>query len=78
MLGFEKLTASLQNLSVSPPFTFSDVKKQLQAISFKYFYGLKPFKVFSTIFSKDDVKLLKSLAADKSLVIANQIREEGW
>ena len=76
-LGFEKLASTLQNLSVSPPFSFSDVKKELQAISFKYFYGFKPFKVFSTIFSKDDVKSLKSLAADKSLVICKPDKGRG-
>ena len=76
-LSFEKLAFTLKNQPIVSPFNFNDVKKQLQSIAFKYFYGFKAFKVFSPIFTKDDVNTIKSLAADKSIVVTRPDKGRG-
>lgn len=69
-LSFERLASILKNHTVATPFTFNEVKKSLHTLSYKYFYGFKPFKVFSSVFSKADVNAIKSFASDKSIIVS--------
>ena len=42
----------------------------IQIISKKFFYNFKPYKKFSAIFTSYDVKQLKSLSTDTSVIIS--------
>ena len=44
-----------------------EVKRELRMIAFNHYHGFKPSKVFSSVFSKGDVAILKELAADISI-----------
>ena len=68
-LIFGKLINSLKPFQLSSNITFDDVVKSIQSLAHKYYYNFKPFKVFSAIFNKNDVKLLKSLSENKDLVV---------
>ena len=43
----------------------------------KYYYDFKKYKTFSAIFSKSDIKLLKSLGCDKSIIITKPDKGKG-
>ena len=58
-LCFEKLIRSISTLPLPPRFKFQDVKQRIRTIAYNYYYGFLSSKVFSPVFSKSDVKLLK-------------------
>ena len=66
-LCFEKLIFCLWNDSNS--FNFSEFANRLQSVAFKHFHGFKPFKVFSAVFSRGDLSVLKKLALNKDVVV---------
>ena len=76
-LLFERLASILHNQPTVAPFSFNEVKKSLHTLAYKYFYGFKPFKVFSSVFSKADVNTIKSFAADKSIVVSKPDKGRG-
>ena len=67
-----RLNHSVNNCSNIPNFL-----DQLHALSFKYFYNFKPFKVFSVIFSKCVIKLLKQLSLNKNIIICKPDKGRG-
>ena len=43
----------------------------------KYYYSFKPFKVFSAVFSRQDVLELKKLASNKDVVVCKPDKGRG-
>ena len=52
-------------------------KQSLQNIAYKSFYNFKPYKVFSPIFSKNDITVLKALSKDTSIIISKPDKGHG-
>ncbi|MEL7079592.1 MAG: reverse transcriptase domain-containing protein [Cyanobacteria bacterium J06582_2] len=52
-------------------------KKSLQDIAYKSFYNFKPHKVFSPIFTKSDISVLRNLAKDPNIVICKPDKGHG-
>ena len=53
------------------------MKEKLRFISLKYFHGFKSSRVFSPVFTRHDVNLLKEFAADKSIVVTKPDKGRG-
>ena len=67
-LNFEKI---FKTLEVQTCENLNDFKFQLKCVAHKYYYGFKPYKIFSAIFnSKEDLNVMKSLRNNKDLVIS--------
>ena len=49
----------------------------LHFIAYKYFYNFKPHKVFSSIFIRVDVTLLKQLASNKNVIVSRLDKGRG-
>ena len=52
-------------------------KQSLQNIAYKAFYNFKPYKVFSPIFSKKDIVILKTLSKDANIIISKPDKGHG-
>jgi len=65
-LSFEKLFLRLKDRVCVNSTEFSD---QIRTLAFKYFYNFKPYKIFSAIFSRDDIKTLKTLANNDDIIV---------
>ena len=76
-LCFEKVVQSIINLPLPPRFTIQDVKQKIRTLSYKTFHGFRSSKVFSSVFSKADVKRLRDFAADSSLVVTKPDKGKG-
>ena len=68
-LAFENLYQVLRKQDAYREDQQPPLNSTLQSIAFKAFYNFKPYKVFSPIFSKSDINILRNLSKDKSLVI---------
>ena len=75
-LAFEKLAASIKSKYGTLP-NYEDLRKQLQSLSYRYFYGFKSFKVFSSVFSKNDIQTLKDLSSNPDLIISRPDKGKG-
>ena len=53
------------------------LKHVLQNLSHKFFYNFKPHKVFSPLFSKSDIALLRDLSKDKNIIICRPDKGRG-
>ena len=73
-LSFEKLNSSLRDIKCND---YQEFKKQLQFFAYKYFYNFKPYKIFSAIFTRSDISLLKQLSKNKDLVISKPDKGRG-
>ena len=76
-LPFEKLILSLSKLPLPQRFNFQDVKTKLRNICHKHYQGFRSSKVFSSIFSKEDVTLLKEWATDTSIIVTKPDKGRG-
>ena len=76
-LAFEKLISNIASLPLRECLCFDDVKRAIVSISHRYFHNFSPSKVFSPIFSREDVSLLRRFASDKSLVITRPDKGRG-
>ena len=76
-LAFEKLLNSLSSLPLREGVGFDGVKRGIVSICHRYFHNFNPSRVFSPIFSRGDVTLLRNFAADKSLVITKPDKGNG-
>lgn len=76
-LYFESLVQSISGLSLPSRFTFQDVKQKIRTVSYKFFDSFSSSKVFSPIFSKSDLRLLKDFASDTSLVVTRPDKGRG-
>ena len=46
-----------------------DFIHQLHFLTYKYYYNFKPHKVFSSIFSRNDLFLLETLSLNKNILV---------
>ena len=65
----EKLLHILHDLPALPGINFSHVNNQIINKAFSLFYDRKFRKVFSPIFAKADLRLLRNLGKDKNIVV---------
>jgi len=56
---------------------FTSIHSELKDITNRYFHNFKPSKVFSAIVTLKDLKLLKSLGANSSIVITKPDKGRG-
>ena len=68
-LAFENLYQLLKKHDAYHEDQHPPLSSTLQSIAFRSFYNFKPYKVFSPIFSKSDINILRNLSKDESLVI---------
>ena len=76
-LCYERLITSISSLPLPPRFRFCDVKQRLRTIAYNYYHSFKPSKVFSSVFSKGDLAILKEFAADSSIVVTRPDKGRG-
>jgi hypothetical protein len=76
-LSFENLMYKIKSLSNIDATNFNIVKKRIQFIAYKYFYGFKSCNVFSPIFKLSDINVLKNLGKNPSLVICSPDKGRG-
>ena len=76
-LDFENLINRLKRLKLSQGFNFDMVVKCVQDVACKTFYGFKRSKVFSPIFSRADINILRSLGKKEDLVICKPDKGKG-
>ena len=73
-LSFEKFIPILKSnkLPIIPEFS-----NRLQSLAYKYYYNFSPFKVFSSICSPDDIKLLRNFSKNDSIVVSRPDKGNG-
>ena len=76
-LSFEKLLSALSNLPLRESVNFDVVKRGIVSICQRYFQSFDSSKVFSPIFSRADVDLLRKFASDKSIVVTKPDKGKG-
>ena len=76
-LSFEKLIRSISSLPLPSRFKFQDVKQRIRTIAYNCYHGFQPSRVFSPVFSKSDVKLLKQFPSDESIVVTKPDKGRG-
>ena len=76
-LSFEKCYQLLSKLDEFVNERLPPLKHVLQTLSHKLYYNFKPHKVFSSLFSKSDVKILKDLSKDESIIICKPDKGRG-
>ena len=70
-LSFEKLFEVLDKIPIYNPREIPNVlSDSLKIIANKYFYNFKSHKVFSPFISKDDLKVLRNLSKNDSIIIS--------
>ena len=56
-----------------------EFRSKLQSLALKYYHNFNPYKIFSVIFSRSDLNLLKKIFPQiKILSFANLIKEGLW
>ena len=76
-LSFERLNRILKDKPIYNSHQYPSLKSILHNLAYKTFYNFKPHKMFSPIFSKNDIKTLKTLSRDKTLVICRPDKGRG-
>ena len=71
-LPIESLIARMKFLNVDSCVDFSEFLNKLHSLSFKYYHSFNPFKVFSSIFSRQDILQLKEFAGQTCVVILDK------
>jgi len=74
-LSFEKLVFSLKSSTIVGDST--ELLNRIQSTAFKYFYNFKSSKVFSSVFTKQDISELKNLSKNKDLVVCKPDKGKG-
>ena len=75
-LKFESLFSRLGKLECTQN-DLNELKSKLHFLSYKYFYNFKPYKIFSCIFNREDISLLKSLSRNKDIIISKPDKGRG-
>ena len=68
-LSLECLVSRLRFLGLDTQSNFSDFLLQVHSLSLNVYYGFNPFKKFSAVFSKRDMKDRKQLGANQDIVL---------
>lgn len=76
-LSIESLVSRIKFLNLHKDVNFPEFLNKLHAISYKYFYNFNSFKVFSAVFSKEDVDSLKSLSSNDRIVVCKPDKGRG-
>lgn len=76
-LSFESLVSRIKSLNLDKTADFPEFMNQLHSLSFKYFYNFKSYKVFSAVFSKQDLTSLKQLASNKDIIVCKPDKGRG-
>ena len=77
-LSFERLISIICRLPLREHVGFDDVKRGIVSICQRYFFdGFKHSKVFSHIFYRRDLSLLRDFASDKSIVVTKRDKGRG-
>jgi len=74
-LFFEKLAFSLKHCGAIE--NSADLLNGIQSTAFKYFYNFKSSKVFSSVFTRDDISELKKLGSNKNIVVCKPDKGRG-
>lgn len=75
--SFEKLYRTLKKEPEFKPDTHPSLKSVLHNLSFRLFYNFKPYKIFSPLFSKNEINILRNLSKDKSIIICRPDKGRG-
>lgn len=75
-LKFENLTNRIKT-KFNDHENLNEVIDNIQATAFKYFYGFKSFKVFSSIFTKSDISLLKHFGSNSNIIVCKPDKGNG-
>ena len=67
----------LERCQLAPGTRFDILKQQIKHVAMKSFYSFKCNRVFSPIFNRSDIQLLRSLGKDNSLVICSPDKGKG-
>jgi hypothetical protein len=76
-LNFENLFRSLQNCKLAPGYNLELVRNRIKRIALKTYYSFKSGKVFSPVFQKSDIDILKKLGQNKDVVILSPDKGRG-
>ena len=76
-LAYESLIARMKSLGLDKTINYIDFIKELQTISFKYFYNFKSYKIFSAVFTKEDITELKQLSSNKEIIVCKPDKGRG-
>ena len=75
--AFENLYQILSRLDIYDPRCNFNLKDSFKSTILKNFYNFKPWKVFSPIFKKSDINVLRNLAKDDSIIICKPDKGRG-
>jgi len=75
-LKFECLASRVKRLDCNA-FEFSIFMNKLHSLAYKYYYNFKSYKVFSSIFTKNDIAIVKSFASNKDIVVCKPDKGRG-
>ena len=56
---------------------FSEFLNKLHSLSIKYYHSFNPFKVFSSVFSRQDILQLKEFAKNKDIIVCKPDKGRG-
>jgi len=65
-LHFEQLVGRLSRKTCE---NLEEFTEKLRSLSCKYFYNFKPYKIFSAIFSRQDIKTLQQFSRNKDVIV---------
>ena len=75
-LGFEKLVHAVKDKCNSES-VFKDFLRETRNLALRYFYNFKPYKVFSAIVTKNDIKLLRDFSKNREIVVCKPDKGNG-
>ena len=75
-LAFEKLVFSVKD-KCSSDTGFKEFLRETKNLALRYFHSFKPYKVFSTIVTREDLNLLRNLSKNKELIICKPDKGNG-
>jgi hypothetical protein len=76
-LKFEKLMNMLSKHDPLSKYSTTEVKNSIKNIAHKYFYNFNHNKIFNPVFTRKDLKLLKTLANDSNIKITRPDKGKG-
>ena len=76
-LAFEKMLNAVSSLPLRENVCFDDVKRSVASICQRYFQSFDPSKIFSPIFTRSDLSLLRNFSSDSSIVITRPDKGRG-
>ena len=76
-LAFENVVDRIKNCKLANGYSFERVIDCIRSVSYREFYGFKPYNVFSPIFTRADISILKNLGKNKDVVICRPDKGRG-